>query len=168
MLEFPDKESVDTILDLSCEKRFATKFNDVSRLFTRLERLNLDLSARAFKAQLKPLKAMPDCLRTGIVAITVVKNEIDWLRHFLDHYRALGVSGFVIIDNCSTDGTSKKRSIRPRGSLLSRCSFDGSWSHCTFSPQRARRSQAHELIIRFSISALGLLGSPCQFPLPPI
>ena len=50
---------------------------------------------------------MPDCFKAGVVAITVVKNESGWLHHFLDHYRALGVSGFVIIDNGSDDGTSE-------------------------------------------------------------
>jgi hypothetical protein len=100
-----DKKQSKSIPDLSCEDRFATTFNPVSRLFTRLERLNLDRKAAVFAAQLKPIKAMPDCLRTGIVVIAVVKNEIGWLQHFLQHYRDLGVSGFVIIDNCSTDGT---------------------------------------------------------------
>jgi hypothetical protein len=100
-----DKTQSKSIPDLSCEDRFATSFNPVSRLFTRLERLNLDRKAAGFAAQLKPVKAMPDCLKTGIAVIAVVKNEIGWLRHFLQHYRDLGVSGFVIIDNGSTDGT---------------------------------------------------------------
>lgn len=102
-----DKTQTKSIPDLSCEARFATTFNPVSRLFTRLERLNLDRKAAVFAAQLKPVKAMPECLKTGVVVIAVVKNEIGWLHHFLQHYRNLGASGFVIIDNGSTDGTSE-------------------------------------------------------------
>lgn len=108
-----DKTLTKSIPDLSCEARFATIFNPVSRLFTRLERLNLERKAAVFSAQLKPIKAMPDCLRTGIVVIAVVKNEIGWLHHFLQHYRDLGVSGFVIIDNGSTDGTSEYAIAEP-------------------------------------------------------
>ena len=103
--DFSGNGRLDTIADSPCKERFSSAFNPVSRLFTRLERLGLDFTADPFKDQLKQLKAMPGCLREGVVVIAVVKNEIGWLHHFLDHYRGLGVSGFVIIDNCSTDGT---------------------------------------------------------------
>ena len=41
---------------------------------------------------------MIDCL-------CVLRNEIDLVRPFLSHHRALGVDRFVMIDNGSTDGT---------------------------------------------------------------
>jgi hypothetical protein len=53
-------------------------------------------------------------LRSGpdeILAFSCVRNEILRLPHFLDYYRKLGVSRFVVVDNDSTDGT--------RGFLLS-------------------------------------------------
>jgi hypothetical protein len=41
----------------------------------------------------------------GPVVFAIVRNEILRLPRFLAHYRALGASGFVIVDNHSTDGT---------------------------------------------------------------
>ncbi len=41
----------------------------------------------------------------GPLVFAVVRNEMLRLPRFLDHYRALGVTGFVIVDNNSTDGT---------------------------------------------------------------
>jgi Glycosyl transferase family 2 len=40
-----------------------------------------------------------------VVVFAVVFNGIDYIQPFLDHYRALGVESFVIVDNASTDGT---------------------------------------------------------------
>jgi len=37
--------------------------------------------------------------------VSVVKNEIDLISEFLNHYRGIGVECFHIIDNDSTDGT---------------------------------------------------------------
>lgn len=42
---------------------------------------------------------------TSPVLVVVVKDEIDRIKLFFDHYRALGVHQFVIVDNNSTDGT---------------------------------------------------------------
>lgn len=40
-----------------------------------------------------------------ILAAVTVRNEALRLPHFLDHYRRLGVSHFLFVDNGSTDGT---------------------------------------------------------------
>lgn len=37
--------------------------------------------------------------------VTVLRNEMYILPHFLDHYRKAGVTSFFFIDNCSSDGT---------------------------------------------------------------
>ena len=37
--------------------------------------------------------------------ITVLRNEMFMLPHFLAHYRRLGVESFLVADNCSDDGT---------------------------------------------------------------
>lgn len=42
---------------------------------------------------------------TSPVVLVVVKDEIDRMNLFFEHYRALGVHQFLIIDNNSTDGT---------------------------------------------------------------
>lgn len=41
------------------------------------------------------------------IVITVVKNDLERLKLFYEHYRRLGVKQFVVIDNNSTDGTSE-------------------------------------------------------------
>lgn len=37
--------------------------------------------------------------------VTVLRNEMYILPHFLDHYRKAGVTSFFFVDNCSSDGT---------------------------------------------------------------
>lgn len=44
-------------------------------------------------------------LQQNLLVVTVVRNEMTMLPHFLAHYRALGVRCFVFVDNCSDDGT---------------------------------------------------------------
>ena len=44
-------------------------------------------------------------LEQNFLVISVVRNEIVMLPHFLAHYRKQGVKCFVIVDNCSDDGT---------------------------------------------------------------
>lgn len=62
---------------------------------------------RVFSAETTPpVPAQPGREPAGqVVVFAVVFNGIDYLQPFLDHYRALGVEGFVIVDNGSTDGT---------------------------------------------------------------
>lgn len=43
----------------------------------------------------------------GIIAISIVRNELPRLEGFLQHHRRLGVDGFVIVDNASQDGTAE-------------------------------------------------------------
>lgn len=40
------------------------------------------------------------------IVICVVRNEIERMHVFLEHYRQIGISKFAIIDNDSTDGTA--------------------------------------------------------------
>jgi hypothetical protein len=42
---------------------------------------------------------------SSIHVITVVRNELIMLPHFLKHYRRLGISCFIMVDNLSDDGT---------------------------------------------------------------
>jgi len=43
----------------------------------------------------------------GIFLFSTMRNEIERLPYFLEHYRALGVEQFFIVDNGSTDGTTE-------------------------------------------------------------
>lgn len=51
---------------------------------------------------LHELKPPPS--QAGVTVIAVIKNEIFYLRAFLDYYRKLGASRFVFLDDQSTDG----------------------------------------------------------------
>ena len=47
----------------------------------------------------------PFAERDRIILFASFRNERDFLPWFLDHYRALGVEWFILVDNLSTDGT---------------------------------------------------------------
>lgn len=47
------------------------------------------------------------------IVLSVVKNEIEFIGDFLNHYRTLGVERFGIIDNGSTDGTLEHLLAQP-------------------------------------------------------
>lgn len=51
--------------------------------------------------------------RGGIIAVSVVRNELPRLPGFLQHHRRLGVDGFVIIDNGSQDGSAEFLAAEP-------------------------------------------------------
>jgi hypothetical protein len=51
------------------------------------------------QARLDRVNAAPVCVVAGM------RNEMQMLPMFLDHYRKLGVDGFLIVDNASEDGT---------------------------------------------------------------
>jgi F0F1-type ATP synthase delta subunit len=40
-----------------------------------------------------------------LMVVCLVKNGMEYMEAFLNHYNSLGVKHFVFIDNCSTDGT---------------------------------------------------------------
>ena len=44
-------------------------------------------------------------LAQPFLVLSVVRNEMTVLPHFLTHYRGLGVGCFVMVDNLSDDGT---------------------------------------------------------------
>lgn len=85
------------------KQRFATDINPAVRLVTRIEaflRRNQN-----FAQQLHRVNALPAALGRGVSCVGVMKNEHPRIEDFLNHYRDLDVSGFVLIDNGSTDGT---------------------------------------------------------------
>ncbi len=57
--------------------------------------------------------------RDQVLCFATMRNEGQRLPHFLTHYRALGVSHFLIVDNASTDGTAGLLAAQPDVSLWS-------------------------------------------------
>jgi len=76
--------------------------------------------ARALRKrrELVVLADRTDTIRPGAVLLfCTLRNEALRLPHFLDHYRALGVTHFLIVDNNSTDGSSAFVADQPDVSL---------------------------------------------------
>jgi len=42
---------------------------------------------------------------SGVIVFSIMKDEIFFVRAFFDHYRKLGVDGFLVLDDGSSDGT---------------------------------------------------------------
>ncbi len=55
----------------------------------------------------------------GVLCFATVRNEMLRLPYFLEHYRKLGVSQFLIVDNASDDGTAAYLADQPDVSLWS-------------------------------------------------
>lgn len=75
---------------------------------------------RAFRSrhQLTPVADRTGRIRPGdILAFSTVRNEAIRLPFFLDHYRALGIRHFLIVDNNSSDGTAALLRNQPDVSL---------------------------------------------------
>ncbi|QEQ95868.1 glycosyltransferase family 2 protein [Neptunomonas concharum] len=67
-----------------------------------------DISIKGNSNQLELLTDLSKAstlLNNDFFVISVMRNEIIMIKHFLEHYRKLGVKVFIIADNCSDDGT---------------------------------------------------------------
>jgi hypothetical protein len=59
--------------------------------------------------QLVPLVDRTEAIRPGaILLFATIRNEVERLPYFLQHYRTLGVDHFLIVDNDSTDGSRER------------------------------------------------------------
>ena len=54
---------------------------------------------------LSPPSALSTLARAPVIVVAVLRNEMLLLPHFLEHYRKLGASQFVLVDNLSDDGS---------------------------------------------------------------
>jgi cellulose synthase/poly-beta-1,6-N-acetylglucosamine synthase-like glycosyltransferase len=54
-----------------------------------------------------------------VAVVACMRNEMFMLPHFLAHYRGLGVTAFLIADNCSDDGTLEYLAAQPDVALFS-------------------------------------------------
>lgn len=67
-----------------------------------------DLSLLVGSNQLELLTHVDQCTRLleeKLFVISVIRNEMTMLPHFLEHYRSMGVKSFIMIDNLSDDGS---------------------------------------------------------------
>lgn len=67
-----------------------------------------DVFLRGYSNQLELLTQLNDCIRLSsedFFVVSVLRNELLMLPHFLDHYRSIGVKAFIMVDNLSDDGS---------------------------------------------------------------
>jgi hypothetical protein len=84
-----------------------------------------DFSLRAFESQMSIVRCRGRLAEGEIGLICVLRNEAERLPLFFEHYKALGVSRFFMIDNNSGDGS--------RGLLLAEPLADVFHAHSLFS-----------------------------------
>ncbi|PSL17574.1 glycosyltransferase family 2 protein [Shimia abyssi] len=64
-------------------------------------------------------KTLQHIIAAPITVVSCVRNELRMLPQFLEHYRRLGVEGFLIVDNLSDDGTLEYLLDQPDVSVFS-------------------------------------------------
>jgi hypothetical protein len=85
----------------------------------RLERKKLKLrSARRGRRDLSVVENRTSKIqKSDVVLIVTLRNERKRLSYFLDYYRKLGISHFLIVDNGSTDGSNEYLASQPDVSM---------------------------------------------------
>lgn len=66
---------------------------------------SIDIVKSFFTSVIKPIKMRTQNNKEDLILICVVKNDLERLKMFYEHYRKIGVNHFVIVDNNSDDGT---------------------------------------------------------------
>jgi hypothetical protein len=85
----------------------------------RLKRKRLLWRAFRKRGQLALVSKKPEIPQGAILACAVMRNEAVRLPYFLEHYRALGVDHFLIVDNGSEDGSAEILAAQPDVTLWS-------------------------------------------------
>jgi hypothetical protein len=89
-----------------------------ARYRLRLKRRKLLWRALRARHRLMPLvDRTSEIAAQDILAFVVLRNETVRLPYFLDYYRRLGVSQFLVVDNASTDGSAAYLTDQPDVSL---------------------------------------------------
>jgi len=84
----------------------------------RVKRRRLLFRALRKRRQLRRMRDNTQSIRAGdILCFVTLRNEMNRLPHFLDHYRALGVRHFLVVDNDSTDHSRDFLAAQPDVSL---------------------------------------------------
>ena len=87
------------------------------------------LSDRAFAEQLKPLRHAGPLKPGEIAVISTVRNEAARLPLFFEHYKKIGVSRFLMVDNASADATPEVLCAEPLADVFhTAASFDDACS----------------------------------------
>jgi len=108
---FPNQITPTKVVHLDTERHFALAHEKSSsrtlwpkKLWPTYDKPVISLNSNQLEL-LTVLEKTLDLLRHDLLVVSVIRNEMIMLPHFLDHYRKLGVKGFVFVDNCSDDGS---------------------------------------------------------------
>ena len=72
----------------------------------RIKRRRLLFRSLRKRRQLRPVRDNTQWIGAGdVLCFVTLRNEMNRLPYFLEHYRALGVRHFLMVDNNSTDGS---------------------------------------------------------------
>jgi hypothetical protein len=83
------------------------------------------LSRRSLSAHLREVRCRGALAPGEIGAVCVVRNEVERLPLFFEHYKALGVNRFFMVDNLSDDGTHELLLEEPSADVfLARATFN--------------------------------------------
>ena len=67
-----------------------------------------DVLLKGYSNQLELISSVDDSIKLSsedFFVVSVLRNEMLMLPHFLDHYRSIGVKAFIMVDNLSDDGS---------------------------------------------------------------
>ena len=81
-----------------------TNKNSYKKIWPSYNKRAIDETSNQLKLLVEPCKAK-QIAEAPVIVVSVMRNEMIMLPHFLRHYRQLGVNAFIIADNCSGDGT---------------------------------------------------------------
>src|SRR5690606_14778872 len=83
-----------------------------------LRRLARQAGIRRAARELRPVKTLAPAAADAITLVACMRDEAIRLPDFLRHYRDLGVSRFILIDNHSRDGSRELALAAPDVELL--------------------------------------------------
>lgn len=93
-------ENSEKSLSIDDEKKWLDKLNRLTYSYPEL----IEVGEAFASSQISVLQDI-EVKDSDVIAICVEKNDIIKLKKFIMHHRKLGIDKFVILDNCSTDGT---------------------------------------------------------------
>lgn len=102
-------------------KRLRRKIRSIYERVNKTELVEFGLRSLVLPSKVRCLqKARQPTAKDGndVTLLSVVRNGVPWLEHFLEHHRRLGVRQFVIVDNGSEDNTVAMLRNEPDVTLL--------------------------------------------------
>ena len=108
-------DNADTMAEREAARTAGTLFP--KKLWPANGPVRLGFESKALEV-ISPVDKVQALARADVAVVSVVRNEMFMLPHFLSHYRKLGVESFLIADNCSDDGTLEYLAEQPDVALF--------------------------------------------------